>query len=250
MRAYDNMIPEIHRKRVSTCINIWSELLNNEIKDRGEAVKLLKYYYESNNVEPLRGKTKIDIFDKEMITLYVVGKYGLGLDPKEYKDVYEKIFYKELKFEEAYYRILKGENSVQVLMELFNTADENTVFRVIRLSFTAVILGFDSEENLINLLNKIADEMPHLRHRINGFIKFYIAFKVAEKVVSGEIKNRIEKEALKHSLCVKFNAIKNAPPDTLIKEIAINVLKGEEYKVNRAFKVELDISLNKGHLAQ
>ena len=184
-----------------------------------------------------------------MITLYLVGKYGLGLDPKEYKDLYGRVFFKELKYDEAYRKILGGEDITKVLNGLFKRVNENIVFRVIRLAFTAVILGFEKEENLIKLLNIVAENLPELKHRVQGFVRFYIAFKVAEKVVLGEVKNRIEKEALKHSLCVRLNAIKNAPPDDLIKEIAVNVLNGDEYQVNKAFKVEVDISLNKGHPA-
>jgi len=243
------MIPDIHRKRISTCINIWTELINNKIKSRKQAINILKYYYLENEIEPLRGRTRIDIFDKEMITLYLIGKQGLGLSIDDYKEIYNKIFYKEIKYEDAYNRILKGEDPITVIKELFGKVNENIVFRIIRLSFTSVILGFENEDNLVKLLNIIAKHIPNLKHRILGFIKFYIAFRVAENIVSGKIRNRIEKEALKHSLCIKFNTLKNAPPDDLIKEIAVNVLKGEEYQVNRAFKVEVDISLKGGHLA-
>jgi len=242
------MIPTVHRKRISTCIKIWSELLCNKVSSRKHAVNLLRDYYLENQVEPLRGKTRIDIFDKEMITLYLVGRYGLGLDVEEYKSLYNSIFSKELRYDEAYRRILDGEDIIKVLKELFKRVNENIVFRVIRLAFTATILGFDNEKNLIRLLDIVTERLPELRRRVQGFIKFYIAFRVAEKVVSGEVRNRIEKEALKHSLCVRLNAIKNAPPDDLIKEIAVNVLNGDEYQVNKAFKVEVDISLNKGHL--
>ena len=243
------MIPAVHRKRISTCIKIWSELLSGKVKNRKHAVNLLRNYYVENRVEPLRGRTRIDIFDKEMITLYLVGRYGLGLSVEEYKSLYNNVFSKELRYDEAYKRILGGEDVIEVLKELFRRVNENIVFRVIRLVFTAVILGFEEEENLIRLLKIVAERLPELKRRVQGFIRFYIAFKVAEKVVSGEVKNRIEKEALKHSLCVRFNAIKNAPPDDLIREIAVNVLDGDEYQVNKAFKVEVDISLDRGHLA-
>ncbi|RLE76675.1 MAG: hypothetical protein DRJ56_03770 [Thermoprotei archaeon] len=241
------MIPPVHRKRVSTCVKIWSELLSSKVPDRKRAVDLLRHRYVENRVEPLRGITRIDIFDKEMITLYLVGRYGLGLGPEEYKGIYTKLFSKELRFDEAYKRILGGKDPQDVLMELFGRVDENLVFRVVRLAFTATVLGFESEENLMRLLDAIVRSMPHLKHRVQGFVRFYIAFRVAEKVVQGEIRNRIEKEALKHSLCVRLNAIRNAPPDDLIKEIAVNVLNGDEYKVNRAFKVEVNISLGKAH---
>jgi len=244
------MIPMIHRKRVSVCTKLWGDILKGRFENRGDLVKALERLYEAEDVEPLRGKTKINIYDKEMATLYLVGKYGLGIMPDEYSEVYEKFFYPEIKYETVYYAILNGRAVDEVFRDVFGYIDENLVFRVIRLIFTGVVLGFDKENNLLEVLRKISDELPKLKPRIDGFLKFYIAFRIAEKIAAGEIRSRLEKEALKHSLCVKFNAVKSAPPDQLIREIAVNVLKVDEYIVNRAFKVGLEISLSEDRPAQ
>ena len=61
---------------------------------------------------------------------------------------------------------------------------------------------------------------------------------IAEMIVIGEVRNRLEKETLKHVLCMKFKASKSAPSDSFIREIAVNVLKAKEFEVNTALKLE------------
>ena len=82
------------------------------------------------------------------------------------------------------------------------------------------------------------ESFPELPHKFMGFKKFCIAFMIAEQIVDGKVRNRLEKEALKHVLCMKFNAQKAAPSDSFIREIAINVLGAEEFEVNSALKIE------------
>ena len=55
---------------------------------------------------------------------------------------------------------------------------------------------------------------------------------MAEQIAGGMIRNRIEKETLKHALCLKFNAVKSAPSDSFVREIATKVLKADEFRVN------------------
>lgn len=227
----------VYRDRIEACVDIWSAILKGRIKSRERAVETLREVYKRRNVEPLRGRTKIDIFDKEMATLYLVGRYGLGLGD-EYGELYEKIFGRELRCERALERILGGEDPRSVIGEELGEINENLVFRVIRLTFTAALLGFRSEDSLVELLSRLEEAFPEYRKRFLGFKKFYIAFKIAEGIAAGEVRNRLEKEALKHALCIKFNARKSAPPDSLIREIAVGVLKVDEFRVNDALKVD------------
>lgn len=237
------MVPPLYRNRAKVCTDIWSIILSKKIFSRKIVISLLRKYYKENNIEPIRGRTKIHIFDKEMATLYLIGKHGLGLTVDEYRKYYEAIFYKELIYEKIYKKILEedGENIRELIKRYYDgKIDENFIFRVIRIAFTATLLGFETDENMTRLLNILHKSFKEISKRIMTFIKLYITYRIAEKIVMGEISSRIEKEAYKHSLCVKFNILKSAPSDKLIKMIAIDVLKGEEYMVNRAFKTKID----------
>jgi len=226
-----------HARRIEACIDLVSRALKDEVKNREEAVKELERLYRELKIEPIRGWAKINLFDKEMCTVYVVAKYGLGLDVNEYKDFYERIFGIELKAERAAERIKAGEGASAIVEEL-GFIDENTVFRIARLEATAVLLGFKPEDELVLLLDRLGELFPGLNHKIASFKKFYIAFKIAQGIAEGTVRSRLEKEAMKHALCIKFKAEKAAPSDDFIRELAVNVLKLQERYVANAVSLK------------
>ena len=229
---------KLHRDRVEIAISIWESILKSHSDvTREDVVKKLEKLYKLQGVEPIRGKTKIDIFDKEMATVYLIGRHGLGLG-NEHVSIFRRVFPIEYKSEIAINEILKGENPREILSKLFKDLSENTVFRVLRLMFTSVLLDFRKEEELTVLIQKFENSFPEYQIRFNSFKKFCIAFIIAEKIVGGEVRNRLEKETLKHVLCMKLNAKKAAPSDSFIREIATQVLKAEEFEVNTALKSE------------
>jgi len=222
----------VHAKRVEACIDLISRVLRGDIGSREEAVRELERLYRALGIEPIRGWSKINLFEKELCTVYVVAKYGLGLEVDEYRDLYERVLWLEAGAERAAERIKAGEG-VEAVLEELGSADENVVFRTARLEATAVLLGFKPEEELALLLNRLSELFPALAQRIVGFKRFYVAFRVAQAVAEGVIRTRLEKEAIKHALCVKLGAERAAPPDEFIREIALNVLKLEERRVAR-----------------
>jgi hypothetical protein len=226
-------VKRVHAKRIEACIELISRALRGEIESREEAVKELERIYRALGIEPIRGWSKINLFDKELCTVYVVAKYGLGLEADEYRDLYERILWLEARAERAAERVKAGEGAEAVLEEM-GSADENVIFRMARLEATAVLLGFKPEDGLALLLNRLSELFPHLAQRIAGFKRFYVAFRVAQAVAEGAVRTRLEKEALKHALCIKLGAEKAAPSDEFIREIALNVLKLDERHIARA----------------
>lgn len=234
----------LYRDRVEASIEIWGNILRRNLTERADVVKLLREVYEERGVEPIRGKTKINIYDKEMATLYLVGKYGLGLDEDQYPEIFGKVFRNEVLYEKAFSEVLNGSPPREVLERYFREVNENVIFRVLRLGLTKTLLGWEAEENLIKVIKLFLRNFPRYSIRLNSFIRFYIALRLAERIVKREIRNRLEKEAYKHSMCVKFGSLKNAPPDSLIREIAVNVFKGKEFEVNTVLNLEKGIELS------
>lgn len=217
----------LHAKRIDACLDLISKALRGELRSREDLVSELERIYGERGIEPIRGRTKINIYDKELCTIYAVARYGLGLDPSEYEDFYTRFLSVELKAERATRRLLVGEGEEAVAEEM-GVADENSVFRIARLEATAVLLGFKSDDQLPALLARIEEAFPHLAPKVHGFKRFFIAFSVAQAIAAGEVTTRFEKEALKHALCVKLNASKAAPSDDFIREIAVDVLGASE----------------------
>jgi len=226
---------DLHKERVEIAVNIWGEILNGSVSTRKELVELLREAYESEKIEPIRGKTKIDIYDKELATVFIVGKYGLGLDEEIEK--FRSLFEVEYAAYTVLERVMKGENPRKAVQEVFEKVDENIVFRVLRLAMTAVALGFMPEDELSKVLLAFEKSFPEYAPNFLGFKRFYIAYKLAESIAKGEIRNRIEKEALKHAMCLRLSSEKAAPPDWLIREIAVKVLKIPEHRVNDALSL-------------
>jgi hypothetical protein len=226
---------DLHKERVEIAVNIWGEILNGSVSTRRELVELLREAYEAGKIEPIRGKTKIDIYDKELATVFLVGKHGLGLD--EELEKVRDLFGVEYAANMVLERVMRGEDPRKAAEEVFERVDENTVFRVLRLAMTAVALGFMLEDEFLKVLLAFEKSFPEYAPNLLGFKRFYIAYKLAESIARGEVRNRIEKEALKHAMCLRLGSEKAAPPDWLVREIAVKVLKVPEYKVNDALSL-------------
>ncbi len=212
-----------HARRIEACLDLISRALRGEVASREELVEELRRVYAKYGVEPIRGRAKINIYDKELCTVYVVARYGLGLDPQEYGDFYERLLSVEVRAERAAERLLAGEGREAIIEEMGSDSEE-AVFRVARLVATAALLGFRSDEDLARLLDRIERDFPNLSRKIMGFKKFFVAFRVAQAIASGDVDNRIEKEALKHALCLRLNAVGAAPSDDFVRLIASEVL--------------------------
>jgi len=223
---------DLYRDRIEACIEIWSKLLNGEIESRDEARALLERYYQERMIEPIRGKTKIDIFDKELITLYIVGKYGLGVSDE--LNVVQKIFDLEEKCEVAFFRILNGDDIREVLKEMFGTEDETwIIFRVLRFGLTLMLLDFLSEEEFLKVFSRMVEAYGDLKDRFRGFARFFIALRLGEAIASGKVRDSLEKEAFKHTLCLKVGFPKSAPPDELVYDMTRSIFKVGESKLRQ-----------------
>lgn len=217
-----------HRKRIQVAVSLLGELVKaaDRIK-RGDAVEILKKAYQSEKIQPIRGKAvPEDIYDKEMATLYVVGKHGLKLD-QEYPELFDNIFYIEGILERALHSILEDRFEVAreelAKMSPSGTIESNTVARLLRLPLTMLLLGFLSEEDFKNILHKILKVSPEEEKTVRNYAKFFIGLLLTEAIYRGEVRNRDEKEAFKKALAIRINFLKSTPSDEYVRAIAKSV---------------------------
>lgn len=226
----------IHAKRIDIVMEIWTQILNNKFKSRSELISFVEKIYKREKIEPIRGRSKVRMYEKELITIYILGKYGLGFTYKDYSQYFDHFFARELLCEKAFNRIKNSEDPRKVIKELFNEVSEDIIFKVIRFGYIGVLFKFIPEADFINVLKKFEKSMPELNYKFKKFKKFYIALRVAEAIVSGNVRTRFEKEAIKHALCLRLNAIKQAPSDDEIRLFATEIFGAEEYQVNSVLK--------------
>ena len=225
----------VHRKRVEAAIELLGEALEQNWS-REKIKEEMKKLYEKEQISPLRGLAlPPDILDKEMATLYVIGKYGMGLTEEELGEAFDF----EKRLEEAAKIILEGkEDARDKVRELVGPIDSNTLARIFRIFFTATVLGFINEDEFIKLIKNALKLFPDMEKTIRKYARFYVAFRTAEAIAKGEIRNRLEKEAFKQSLALRLGLEKIIPDDNYVYIIAREVFKVPESALRKILKVK------------
>ncbi len=229
----------VYKTRIAAATEILSRLLREHIVDRSLAADILRAVYEERGLKPIMGAaTPPDIYDKELATLYVVAKYGLGLDEEEPR-WFASLFNRELVFEEAAKLIASRRASRQELEKLLGQSlDENLLARILRVVTTKVLLGYASEDDLITLLRAIPETLPDFAKVARKYARFYIALRVAEAIATSEVRDRISKEALKQALAARIGLEKVIPDDRYIAIIAHKLFNIPRGRLARILKLE------------
>jgi len=230
----------LHRARIEAAVELLNEVLGGSIRSRSELVAKLIEKYSERGIEPLRGLSKDRIFDKELATLHVIGKYGLAiLDSSSF----DEIFFIENRCSRLADVIASaGEGEEQRLVEEFRRAVselkgelEERVFRCLRYIFTAVVLGLMGEPVLAKAIRAAMVAYPQLRDRLTRFASFYAAYRIAEMIAMGLIRRPEQKKIHKYSYCLRMGLQNCAPSDRLIIEVARAVYKVDEKLLARVF---------------
>ncbi len=220
------------QRRLNLLMDVWNDIISlwesGRKVDREFVVRMLREAYERERISPLRGASMPeDIYDKEMASLYVVGKYGMGLE-EVYPNLFDEIFKDEVKYEKAIAALLTEEPEtarakVQVLL---GRLDDNVIARMLRLKFTEIYFGFADEEALVSLVKALIKAFPEKERIAVKYARFYIAFKIASAISRGEVRNRITKEALKQATALNFDGLQGViPDDNYISKIAVEVFR-------------------------
>ena len=215
---------DLRRRRIRVLVDTWCELMLRGIDERSKAVNLLQEMYSSAGIEPIRGaSTPPDLFDKEMISLYIIGKWGLGVDKDMPPEVFSKIFWVEQLLEKAIDAISKAESLEEVCRvseDVCKHLDDAFVARILRFAFTKMYFGFSTDEEFRKLLLKIYAILPQFSETIKRFTKFYIAYKVGEKIARGEVRTRMDMSIAKNTIALELSIPKALPSNKYIIEVA------------------------------
>ncbi len=220
-------------KRVQILMDIWNKIIDlwesGKTLTRGEVIKMLKESYKEADLVPIKGASNPpDLFDKELASLYIIGKCGMGLDT-QYPEIFDNIFVREERYERAIEILLaepSGKAREKIVALLGGKIDDNEIARMLRLKLTQVYFGFVNEDSLLDLLKALIRTFPELEKLVSKYIRFYIALKVARAIALGEIKDRVTKEALKQATALKMSWLRGIiPDDNYIAIIAKDLFK-------------------------
>lgn len=219
------------KRRISVLMDVWKDVIEmwesyGGSLTRTQVVKMLSDAYERESIRPLKGiSNPSDLFDKEMASLYAVGKYGMGLE-EAYPELFDTIFGEEIKYENVAEIITREppERAREKVKVLVGELDDNLISRIFRLRLTEVFFGFRNKESLLELIKSSMKIFPEREKAIRNYMKFYIAFAVAEAISKREVKDKIGKEVLKQALALELGLEKKSlPDDEYIRAIATEV---------------------------
>ncbi|MCE4604509.1 MAG: DUF2192 domain-containing protein [Aeropyrum sp.] len=220
------------KRRISILMDVWERILKEWDSDgklsREKVIQLLKEAYSRERIKPLKGAANPpDLYEKELASLYVVGKYGMGLDA-EYPELFDTIFHSEVRFEEAIKTLLTEDPKtarMKVQTLLGGSVDENTIARMLRLKLAEIYFGFADKDSLKVLLKRLSEAFPEFEQLASKYARFYIAFSIANEIQKGEVRDRLTKEATKQALALEFSWLgrKVLPDDSYIRVIAEDV---------------------------
>lgn len=213
----------IKRKRVIVLVNAWSRIVRENIVSREQAVKILQTCYEELGVEPIRGSSLTpDLYDKDMASLYIIGKWGLGIDRELSREILEKLFDIEIKIEKII-EYIQNVSSYEELCskdsELCKSIDDKLVARVLRFLFTLYYFGFIDRQYFIQLMKKIYNVLKPMEETIRRFTKFIIAYEVGKKISENEIKTKIDINMTKNAIALDFGIPNTLPSIKYIVEV-------------------------------
>jgi len=174
------MVKELYRERMKILTDLWGHILNEwESLTRDSLLSLVQEYYEKNEIRPFRGFKSTNLYEKELITLYVVGKEGLGLY-EDYRQVFEKLLPNEEKYNQVA-KIIFEKGAEEAYLEA--GSDKDVLARALRLIFTEVIFSFSDEAKLIQSLRILhSSTNDAIKHTAKSFSRFYTAFRLAESI--------------------------------------------------------------------
>lgn len=207
----------LRRKRVQALVNAWSKIIREGAVSRDRAAEILKKCYEELKIEPIRGVSlSPDLYDKDLISLYIIGKLGLGIEKEFGKDNIKKLFYIETKIEHIVNKF-KNVSSYEELCkedaELCSGLDDKFVARILRYIFTMYYFGFIDRETFVELIRKSYTILKPMEETVRRFAKFVIAYEVGRKAIESEIRTKMELNMVKNTIALDLG-IPNALPST------------------------------------
>lgn len=231
---------DVKRKRLRVLVDVWGEILSRDGKlTREDLVSILKEEYSRSGVEPVRGAANPDdVYERDLIALYMVGVEGLGLGGEVPKEVMD-LFSPERSYIEAADTALRAspEEARRRIMEILGrTPDSSLLSRIFRVELLRYYYGFKQSDEMPKLIENLSKAFPEEEATFRRLSRFYIAIKVAEAIIRGEIKDWVNKEAYKQAVAVKLGSPRAIPDDDYISKIMFTVFGVKPSKYSKILR--------------
>ncbi|ADX83308.1 DUF2192 domain-containing protein [Sulfolobus islandicus] len=231
------MVKEIYRERIKVLTDIWSLLMESwESLSRKDVIEIVKNAYTKKNIKPFRGFNADGLYEKELVSLFVVGKYGLGLF-EDNKEIFDKLLSKEEDYDEISKLIIDG--NVNEAFEKSGNSKE-VLARALRTTFTKIIFSFESEDKMYKSLKNLnISEKDEIKHTSRSFSRFYTAFKLAESIAEGIVRDRLTYIATKKAIAISIGIEYPLPKADYVALIAKEVFNVNKKILNKILGIKV-----------
>ncbi|EZQ03190.1 MULTISPECIES: DUF2192 domain-containing protein [Acidianus] len=228
------MVKELYKARVKVLTDLWGRILDEwESLNRDQVISLLQSVYEQNDLKPFRGFKSNNLYEKELISVYVIGKEGLGLYD-DYKRLFDILFDKEELYDEVANLIC---NSPELAFEKANK-DKDILARALRFIFVNVVFSFYDDRKLIDALRKLYTSGDDaIIHTAKSFSRFYTAFKLAESIAEGAIRDKMNYIAMKKAISINIGIDYPLPKANYVALISQEVFNVKPKLIKRILEI-------------
>ncbi|MCS7099826.1 MAG: DUF2192 domain-containing protein [Sulfolobales archaeon] len=186
----------------------------------GELRKTLK----EARVEPFRGiKHSEEVYEKELISLYIVAARILRIPLRKFGKALEEVFSNEINLSRIVAVLKKNREPQSIRTTIENhlgAVDEVSLSKVVRYVTTEYYLDLVDENEAVRTIGNIIKSFPEFEDRFSRMTKFFVAIVVGSKIVSNEIKSKMELEMCKKAITINLGLRGGAPSDEYIIDVA------------------------------
>lgn len=212
------------RAYINTIADVVAEIEAGNSVSRDSVVKELKKALEEAQVEPFRGiRYSEEVYEKELISLYIVATRILRLPLRKFGKFFNEVFSNEICLDKVVTIIKKQSDSQKtrsVIETYLGTADEVTLSKIIRYITTEYYLDLIDEEEAVKSVGNLIRVYPEFSDKFSRMTKFFIAVVVSSKMVTNEIRSRMDLEMRKKALTINLGLSGGAPSNEYIVDIA------------------------------
>jgi len=238
------------RAYVNALADIIAEIESTAKLSRERAVEILKKSLSEVGVEPFRGiKFSDEVYEKELISLYIVAKEILRL-PISIERALGEVFQAE-RLLDGVVIVLLGERSPEkvreALAQAFGTIDEIILSKVVRYIATGFYLDVLDEKAAVRAVGNLVKALPEFKEEFKRIAKFFQAVVIGSKVVSGEVRSRVEMDVARKALAISLGLSGGAPSVEYIADV-VKIVYGRSIQIAEREDRQSPPSSVSGHL--
>ncbi len=232
------MSTPLKRARLRAYVNALADIIveaeSTSRVSRERAVEILRKSLSEVGVEPFRGiRFSDEVYEKELISLYIVAKNILRLPTLNSERALGEIFQVEKLLDRVVRVLLYERNSEKVremLSQAFGAVNEVVLSKVVRYVATEFYLDVLDEKAAVKAVGNLVKALSEFSEEFKRIVKFFLAVVIGSKIISGEVKSRVEVDLARKALAISLGLSGGAPSIEYIADV-VKIVYGKDLRL-------------------